>query len=295
MKTEVEWPTLAMLAATYIAWIVGTTTLASISLWLAVPVTAIAIAQFSSLQHEAIHGHPFRNPKLNALLVFPALILVIPYARFRDQHLAHHRDSDLTDPFDDPESNYLAPETWQDLPRIARTLLNANNTLAGRMLLGPAIGTVIFLATELRDARQNPRIVRGWAWHLAALIPVVLWLWFLSPMSFWAYGLACYGAMSLLRIRTFLEHQAHERARCRTVIIDEKGPLAILFLMNNFHVVHHMHPRVPWYRLPTLYRGNKERYLRRNGAYQYRSYAEVFRLYLFRRKDPVPHPLRPAG
>lgn len=295
MKSDVEWPTLAMLFVTYLIWALATTVVASSSLWVAVPLAAISIAQFSSLQHEAIHGHPFRDARLNALLVFPALLLVIPYARFRDQHLAHHRDSELTDPFDDPESNYLAPETWERLPRSIKMILNANNTLIGRLTLGPAIGTAIFLGTEVRDMGRDPRIVAGWAWHALALVPVALWLGWVSAMPVWLYLVACYGAMSLLRIRTFLEHQAHDRARCRTVIIDERGPLAVLFLMNNFHVVHHMHPRVPWYRLPTLYRANRDRYLRQNDGYHYRSYGEIFRLYLFRRKDPVPHPLRTHG
>ena len=78
------------------------------------------------------------------------------------------------------------------------------------------------------------------------------WLWLLAvgAMPVWAYLLAAYLGWSLLKIRTFLEHRAHEAARARTVIIEDRGPLALLFLNNNFHVVHHMHPGVPWYRLP---------------------------------------------
>ena len=53
--------------------------------------------------------------------------------------------------------------------------------------------------------------------------------------------------------------------------------------------------KVPWYRLPRLYFANRERYLARNDGYMYRSYAEVFRRYLFRAKDPVPHPLWRRG
>jgi fatty acid desaturase len=67
-----------------------------------------------------------------------------------------------------------------------------------------------------------------------------------------------------------------------------------LFLNNNFHVVHHMHPGVAWYKLPALYFGNRAHYLRRNDGYQYRSYAEIFRQFLFRAKDPVPHPIWPV-
>jgi len=97
----------------------------------------------------------------------------------------------------------------------------------------------------------------------------------------------------VLKIRTFLEHQAHERARGRTVIIEDRGPLAFLFLNNNLHVVHHMHPKLPWYRLPKIYFNNREKYLARNDGYRYASYAEIFRRHLIRAKDPVPHPLYP--
>jgi fatty acid desaturase len=64
-----------------------------------------------------------------------------------------------------------------------------------------------------------------------------------------------------------------------------------LFLNNNLHVVHHMHPRTAWYRLPALYRSRKDHYLRRNGGYFYASYGQVLRQYFLTPKDPVAHPL----
>ena len=99
---------------------------------------------------------------------------------------------------------------------------------------------------------------------------------------------------SLIKIRTFLEHRAHEAHRARTVVVEDRGPLSLLFLNNNFHVVHHCHPNVPWYDLPALYRGNRDHYLRRNEGYVYRSYAQIFARYLLRAKDPVPHPIWPV-
>lgn len=293
---RIEWPTLALLALCYAVWGLALWVLAPVSLWLAVPVAAWAIAQHSSLSHEAIHGHPFRRAWLDALLVAPALALVIPYLRFRDTHLAHHHDADLTDPYDDPESNYLAEGTWRRLPRWLRAVLRFNNTLGGRLLVGPVVGQVAFMAADWRAARAgDARVALGWLLHLPAA-GVVLWAVALSPMPVWAYLGAAYLGLSLLKIRTFLEHQAHEKARGRTVVIEDRGPLALLFLNNNLHVVHHAHPRVPWYRLPRVYRANPGRYLGMNGGYRYRSYAEVFRRHLLRAKDPVPHPfLRREG
>ena len=75
------------------------------------------------------------------------------------------------------------------------------------------------------------------------------------------------------------------------MIIEDRGPLALLFLNNNYHAVHHANPRLAWYRLPAEFARRRDEWLRRNGGYAYRSYGEVFRRYLFRRKDPVAHPI----
>jgi fatty acid desaturase len=290
-----EWPTLFLILGCYLAWGIAVLALPSVWLPLAVLVAGIASALHSSLQHEAIHGHPFRDARLDAALVAPALGLLIPFGRFRDQHLAHHMDSRLTDPYDDPESNYLDPAVWARLPRAVRAILRVNNTLAGRMLIGPLVAQAIFMLGDARAiARGEAGVLRAWAWHLpaaAAVLAVVA----LSPMPVWAYLVAAYLGHAILKIRTFLEHQAHEHAAGRTVIIEDRGPLALIFLNNNLHVVHHMHPNVPWYRLPALYLANRARYVARNGGYVYRSYAEIFRRHLWRAKDPVPHPLWQGG
>lgn len=294
-RGAVEWPTLALFAITFALWGLGTTALYDFSPLAGVLLTGVAIAQFSSLQHEALHGHPFRSEALNEALATPALTLTVPYGRFRDTHLAHHHDPVLTDPYDDPESNYLDPAVWAGLPGIARLLLRLNNTLLGRIVLGPLIGNALWLWGEARLIAANaPGVRRDWGLHLLGLLPVLLWLWG-AAMPFWAYLLAAWIGHGLLKIRTFLEHRAHEAARARTVIVEDRGPLSILFLNNNFHAVHHMHPKVAWYHLPALYAANRAHYLRRNEGYAYRSYAEVFRHHLLNAKDPVPHPLYPMA
>lgn len=288
-----EWPTILLLVATYALWAVATTWAAALSPALGVVLAALAIAQHSSLCHEALHGHPFRNARANAAAIWPALGLWVPYLRFRDTHLAHHRDAALTDPYDDPESNYLDPAVWSRLPRAVQAILTFNNTLLGRLVVGPIIGMAVFIAGDWRAARAGDRdIRRAWALHITAVLPVLAWVW-AAPMPIWAYLVASYGAMSLLKIRTFLEHRAHERASGRTVVIEDRGPLALLFLNNNYHVVHHMHPQVPWYGLPGLYARGRAHYLRRNDGYVYRSYAQIFRAHFLRAKDSVAHPLWP--
>lgn len=290
----VEWPTLLLLGLTYAVWGLGTTHAFTLSPALGILLTGIAIAQFSSLQHELLHGHPFHQRLLNEALGFPALSLTVPYGRFRDTHLAHHHDPILTDPYDDPESNYLDPVVWARVPAWIKPFYRFNNTLFGRVTLGPILGNILWLVTEGKLLRCNhPGVRRDWALHMGGLALVAGWLW-VAAMPWWAYLLAAWIGHALLKIRTYLEHRAHQAARARTVIIEDRGPLALLFLNNNLHVVHHMHPAVPWYRLPALYAANRDHYQRRNDGYVYRSYLDIFRAHLFRAKDPVPHPLMPG-
>ncbi|RKF16381.1 fatty acid desaturase [Roseovarius spongiae] len=289
-RRPVEWPTLAMLAGTYALWALATTWAAALWLPFGMALAMLAIAQHSSLSHEVLHGHPFRNRHLNEMLVFPCLGLFVPYGRFRDLHLAHHQDSLLTDPYDDPESNYMDPAVWSRLPRPLRAVLMFNNTLLGRMVVGPLVGQIMFMHADWRSIRAGDRgALAGWLWHVPAVIPVLIWVQY-AAMPLWAYVVCAYGGLSILKIRTFLEHRAHERCSGRTVVIEDRGPLALMFLNNNYHVVHHMHPQEPWYRLPQVYARNRGHYLRRNDDYVYTNYAQIFRRYFLRAKDPVPHP-----
>lgn len=290
-KDGVEWPTLFLILACYGVWWAGVTWLSLLWLPLGIAVTAVAITLHSSLQHEVLHGHPFRVRWLNELLVFLPLGLIFPYGRFRDLHLAHHRDEFLTDPYDDPESNYSDPVVWARLSRVRQKILRFNNTLLGRLLVGPIVSCVSFCGGDFRAILAGDRaILRDWLLHLAGLV-LLAFILSRAAMPFWAYFIAAYCGMSTLKIRTFLEHRAHSLARCRTVIVEGGWVLPFLFLNNNLHVVHHAKPTVAWYRLPALYRGNRDEYLRRNEGYSYTSYAEVFRRYFLHPKDPVPHPL----
>ena len=290
---ETEWPTLGVVGGCYALWLGITAYHDQIGGWLAVPVLALTLTQFSSLQHEVLHGHPFRRAWLNELIVSPALGLWLPYRRSRDLHLKHHRVPTLTDPHDDPESFYLPMTRWRVIGPPMRRIMAFNNTLLGRLLLGPALAITAFLTREARTLRRRePRVATAWALHLAGLVPVLLWLaW--TGFGALPYVLAVYASFSLLMIRTYLEHQAAVEPEARTVIIEHGGPLALLFLNNNLHAVHHERPSVAWYRLPAIYRAERARYLARTGDYRFRSYWDVFRRYLLTPKEPVLWPLDP--
>lgn len=292
MKIREEAPTLALLLGVYAAFAALTYFSQLLPAALTVIGLGVVITLHSSLQHEVLHGHPFKRAWLSDLTVFPALGLFVPYQRFKDTHLAHHHDPNLTDPYDDPESNFLDRIVWDSFPRSLRALASFNNTLLGRMVVGPLISLAVFYAGDLRHLLNgNRRVWRAYTEHGLGVALVLVWLLLVCDMSLWHYVFSAYLGMSLLKIRTFLEHQAHERAAARSVIIEDRGPLALLFLNNNYHAVHHAHPKVVWHKLPTLFDGRRDQFLRRNGGYTYRSYADVFRQFFLRAKDPVAHPM----
>ncbi|MEP5732313.1 MAG: fatty acid desaturase [Sulfitobacter sp.] len=287
-----DMPTIAVLLGCVMMWASALMLSGGLVQW---GMIVFALTLHSSLSHEILHGHPFNSDRAGTVLGLVQPGLFVPYLRFKALHLAHHRDANLTDPYDDPETQYLDPAVWVGLPRMLRGVLTVNNTLLGRMVIGPLIGMSGFIRSDWRAVRAGEKNV-AWHWLMHAPgVGLTLWVVSLSQMSIWAYLAACYGALSVLRIRTFLEHRADEHVAGRTVIIEDRGILAFLFLNNNFHAVHHMHPDVAWYQLPALYRDRKHRFQRFNKGYVYRSYGAVFARYFLRTKDPVAHPLWHQG
>ncbi len=286
-----EWPTWVALVACYAIWFLAIVWHDVLG-WLWFVPAALMVAFHSSLQHEALHGHPTRSGLLNEVLVFPALGLFVPYRRFRDTHLRHHNNVLLTDPYDDPESWYLSRRDWHHTSPSMRCLLAVNATLAGRILIGPALALYGFWRNDLRLILAGDRsVIRAYFLHLAGAVPVMaLLVWAGVPL--WIYGLcAAYPGMSILMIRTFIEHRAEETVSERTAVVEAGIVMRLLFLNNNFHAVHHDHPCMPWFELPATWQQQKLETLRCNAGYYYPGgYLQVALHWLLRRREPIEHP-----
>ena len=259
-----------------------------------IPFAVYGVTLHSSLQHEVLHGHPTRNARLNELLVALPVGLFIPYRRFKSTHLRHHNNEALTDPYDDPESWYVAAGDWRRLSRPMRLLLAFNTTLLGRLLVGPALGIAGLVRHDARAiARGDRAILKAWLLHLAGLfvmLALLIGVFAVDPLSYAL--LVAYPGLSLLMLRTFAEHRIHRDPARRSAIIEASPLFSLLYLNNNLHYLHHKWPSKPWYELGALYRAEKERLLQENGGYAFPGYGALFRRYLLRRIGPVVHPLR---
>ncbi len=293
LRRPVELRTLALVIGCHAAWIAAGLLYAVIG-WPAVFVLALPIALHSSLQHEAIHGHPSASPALNEALVFLPIGLLVPFRRYRDLHLQHHVDERLTDPYDDPESFYESRESYDRLSWPMRRVLGWNNTLVGRMLIGPAITVVRFLRSEWRAARRSSgqerrALYKAWGLHAAGLLPVAGIVHYGFGMPVPLYLASAYLALSLLALRSFAEHQWAEEPGHRTVIVDS-SVMGMLFLNNNLHLVHHVRPGLAWYELPAAYRNRKDEWDALNNGYTFGGYRAITRKFGFRQKESVVHP-----
>lgn len=291
-RRSVEWPTIGLIAAVYATLIALVWFHASLPWWLILPIGAYCTALHASLQHEVLHGHPTGNRRLNEALVFATPALWLPYLRYKQTHLAHHNDSNLTDPRLDPESYYLLPEAWAAMPGIRRLLFEINHTLAGRMLIGPAISIVQFWSSEWRSiAAGNRENTVAWAWFVPACGLTLWYVVWVCGMPFWLYYLLiAYPGISLALVRSYCEHQAAPDVNHRTIIVEASPFWSLLFLNNNLHVAHHSRPALAWYKIPAFYRADRDRLITQNNGYLMKGYGEIFRRYFLKPKEPIPYP-----
>lgn len=288
----VDWPTLTLACTAYLAFFLLTWNYAILPWWVLLPAGATVIALQGSLQHEAVHGYPTCSAKANLLIAGWSLWLWLPYQTYEQTHLKHHMDEDLTDPFEDPESNYLTAGIWSRMSPLHRLVRSAMRTLAGRILLGPGYFAVMTWRGLFQAvARLDIERLRPWIWH-AITVPLVLyWVLGVCQMPLWLYVVCfAYPGTSLTLIRSYAEHRAATDTGQRTAII-EAGPFwSLVFLHNNLHAMHHAEPGLAWYRRPVRYREMKERLLAENGHYFIRGYGALAADYLLRPKEPLFHP-----
>ncbi len=278
-----ELPTLILAAVIYAGWF-------ALTLWHAALPGAVLFAAggwisawHNSLQHETIHGHPTRSRMINTLIGWAPINVWLPYEIYHRSHVAHHSTRRTTDPLDDPESKYVAQ---------AGTLLwwseRVQQTLVGRLVLGPVIVVARFAAEELaRLPREPAPFARDWLPHAAGVAAIAFWLdW--CGMSLGTYILCfVYPGTALSLLRSHAEHRADPDPARRAATVERGGPLALLYLNNNLHAAHHARPDLAWYRLPRYHAA------RRSAAVcgpVYPSYWAVLRRFAFRPHDDLVHP-----
>lgn len=290
---QFDGPTWLVAVALYGAWGLLVWFNAVLPWWVIMPAGAYLIAWHFSLQHEAIHAFRGVPAWLRFAVVFPPLGLWFPYPLYRKSHSTHHRDINLTVPGVDTESYYVGQADWQRMGRFKRGLLMFNQTMAGRLSIGPLLRLWTLVIRETRRVLQGDYShLPHWGVHGAA---VGVLFWFISGICrfpWWQYCLlVAYPGMSLGLLRAFIEHRAAQDSQERTASVESNVLFGLLYLYNNLHVAHHLKPTLPWYEIPRFYRENRAALLAGNGEFVYSGYTVLARRYLL---VPVFSPVHPT-
>lgn len=287
-----EWPTVALIVTIYGGFLALTWWWQSLPLVLVIAAGGWLIAWHCSLQHEVIHGHPTRSQTVNDDIGAIPLSLWLPYEIYCEAHLTHHRDEHLTDPIEDPESSYFTRNAWERMGRIGQALARWNTTLFGRLAIGPAVMILSFLAQEWRYLRTGkPGRRKIWGFHLLGVAITLVWVCAICKMPLWLYvfGFVYLGA-ALTRLRSYAEHRYSQHVDERTAIAENSRIFGPLFLFNNLHVLHHLRPGIPWYRLQAVYTENRETLILSNGGLVYNGYLDIVARFFLRSHDDPRHP-----
>ena len=86
------------------------------------------------------------------------------------------------------------------------------------------------------------------------------------------------------------EHRPALLPAHRIVINDASWMWRLLYLNNNYHAVHHDYPKLAWYRIPNVYRTDRDGFLKRNGDFLIPGYGHILWKYALKPIDSPIHP-----
>lgn len=291
-----ELPTWLLMVTIYSGWFATLAFHQTLGIFASTALLILFTTWYMSLQHELIHGHPTRWPRLNQLFGLLPLAVWYPYGLYRDSHLAHHRNQLLTVPGEDPETYYFSAERWQRFSEWQQRVIHWRNTFVGRLLLAPLLDIFGVLAGMVATFRRLERpAIAMWLVHFILLALVFYWLEHNDFPILWYLAAVSYPALAVTKVRSFLEHRAADDPLARSAITETSLPWRLLFLNLNYHSVHHDLPGVPWYGLRKVWLRDKERYQQRNQGFVVKGYREWWRNYRFRPVDVTVHPDKHEG
>lgn len=291
--SRTEWPTWLLIPAVYGSWF-GTLYLSHVLGLMATTLLLIlSCTWYMSLQHELVHGHPTRHRGLNKLLGFAPLAVWFPYTLYMESHLRHHNDAHLTQPGVDPETHYVSDEVWQRSGWFMRALFVHRKRFWGRFVFGPAMAISAVLQEAVDQFRAgNFKYLPMWLLHIAMLVAMLAAIEYWTPVAAWYYLLCvAYPALSLAMVRSYYEHRAAEDCKHRIAINEASLPMRLLYLNNNYHLVHHDLPGLPWYLLKRVYQADRDAYIARCGGFRLGGYLELARRFGLTPVDAPVHPL----
>lgn len=222
------------------------------------------------IMHDCGHGAFFKNQKLNDLVGIPLGVLTFtPYYSWRHGHAIHHATSGDLDRRGIGDVQTLTVKEYMALPWYRQLGYRIYRHPATLFLIGAQINFVLLQRFTYRDDPQREKLsvhattaailglgaalsaLMGWQNYLLIQIPVIyvaslvgVWMFYIQhqfeetywrPHPEWDYVQASLQGSSFYKLPKWLQW----------------------FTGNiGFHHIHHLSPKIPYYRLEDAYREN---------------------------------------
>lgn len=227
--------------------------------WVTVAIgTAVTFLMFS-VAHESTHHAISTNTRVNNLFGHLSMPFFVAWATFpllKFIHIEHHRNTN--------ETKTIDPDAW------------CEEGPAWQLPLRWATIDLWYLVFYFRRIRTRP--LRESVLSVGFAVAVI--------GSFVAIAAAGYGQellwtylipqrLGLVVLAWWFDYLPHngleatqrqDKYRATRVRVGAEGVLTPLFVYQNYHLVHHLHPSVPFYRYIRAWRRNEQAYLDRNAA-----------------------------
>lgn len=257
----ISWPVVGIFLGAILVF--AFSTWAAVTHTLPVPVTialsATAIFVLFTVLHDAAHYSVSTHHWVNVAFGRVAMLFVSPLISFKSFafiHIEHHRNTN-DDEGNDPDHFVSGAPMWQLPFRFP-------------------VMDVPYLTFLVRNVRRRPRAeVAETVFLMTATIAVIvacaltghLWTFavlYLIPERIGMFVLAWW--FDWLPHHDLEDTQQENRYRATRNRVGSEWILTPLLLSQNYHLVHHLHPSIPFHRYVATWRRNEEAYLERDAA-----------------------------
>lgn len=229
------------------------------SRWVTVPMGAAVTFLMFSVLHESIHHAASSRSWLNAVLGHASMPFVVAWATYplvKFIHIEHHRNTNEPKAIDPDGWTHEGP-AWQlpfrwatlDLWYVWFYATHLTSRPRRELMLTATVATVV-LSSFGALVVTGHGMTLVWAYLVPQRIGVVILAW-------WFDYLPHHGLTTT---------QREDKYRATRIRVGGEGLLTPLFVYQNYHLVHHLHPSVPFYSYVRAWRRNEEAYLDRNAA-----------------------------
>jgi ring-1,2-phenylacetyl-CoA epoxidase subunit PaaE len=225
---------------------------------LTIALNAIAVFVMFTVLHDASHYSVSSRRWVNGVFGRAAMLFVSPlisFPAFGFIHIEHHRHTNDDDK--DPDHFASHGKWWQlpirfvamDAPYLGFYVRNLRRRPRAEVAETGALMTLSIAVIAIT-------LVTGSFWLLAVV--------YLIPERVAMFALAWW--FDWLPHHGLEETQSENRYRATRNRVGMEWLFTPLMLSQNYHLVHHLHPSVPFYRYLRTWRRNEEAYLQRDAA-----------------------------